>query len=532
MTVAQSTSKYDMRHNPVYQVDWSAEASGKRVSATKRRVRFRFGFSDPAAIEAGHSGMNCRGEEHEVVLVWSLTSGKQLVIADGKEVHFSLGKRTETRFETSWTMSGGHILKVVAHMTPPVFADPTGFRQFDLFLDGFSFHDMPKIYELGTRSSLAVTTADAQNYNNMEKSEYSPTSVAYENSYYANDGCQYYKPSGREEATDLEPEYGRRRSTASQFATPPKTKTPYQSESSPEQSTVATAESTVVDLLAGPVSTANNNLMITPEPQQQLTVQTVQDEFAPREDIPETPTFQNVANEILSAYTPTSEEAAAASNDVLALANQAYNPEQPNQQPQQYHQYQSPQKSSAVSQYQQHQVETYNYNNSPTVECQTPSSPVAEESSPNTLRPTMEPLSLEEMERRERPPMSEMEKAMKDLVNLSDLQETLETPEQLKSKARQQQNQTRRSKPLPATVPEWHLGKNASLGAIKENAPQKTPTKDVMRTHAFDPAAAQAGMMVCYGATTLPPTSGFGAGVHASHYGQQVPQLQPAYACH
>jgi len=52
------------------------------------------------------------------------------------------------------------------------------------------------------------------------------------------------------------------------------------------------------------------------------------------------------------------------------------------------------------------------------------------------------------------------------------------------------------------------LGKNAPLGAIKENASPKTPpTRDVMHTHAFDPA------------------SGFGAGIiaqHASHYyGQQ-----------
>ena len=140
-----------MRFNPVYQVDFKAEASGKRVSVSKRRVHFRFGFSDPAAMDAGCTGTNSRGEEHSVVLVWSLTSGKQLVIFDGKEVHFSHSKPTETRFETSWSMAGGHILKVVAHMGPPVFETP-GFRQFDFFLDGCSYFDMPKIYELGTRS--------------------------------------------------------------------------------------------------------------------------------------------------------------------------------------------------------------------------------------------------------------------------------------------------------------------------------------------------------------------------------------------
>ena len=110
----------------------------------------------------------------------------------------------------------------------------------------------------------------------------------------------------------------------------------------------------------------------------------------------------------------------------------------------------SQQYAVAVSQqYQQQQqrVDTCNYNSPPpVVESQTPSaSPVVaeESSSPNTiLRPTMEPLSLQEIERRERPTMSEMERAMKDLVNLSDLKETLETPEQLKSKAKQKQKQS------------------------------------------------------------------------------------------
>jgi hypothetical protein len=84
---------------------------------------------------------------------WSLASGKRLITADGQEVHFSLGKRAEGKFEASWTMHGGHMIKIVAHAAPALFYSPD-FRQFDLLLDGCSFFDMPKIFELGTSNAV------------------------------------------------------------------------------------------------------------------------------------------------------------------------------------------------------------------------------------------------------------------------------------------------------------------------------------------------------------------------------------------
>jgi len=134
----------------MYQIDFTAVASGKRIASSKRRVRWRFGFANLDALEAGQTGTDCRGEEHDVTIVWSITSGKRLVLADGKEVHFSHSRNNI--FDFSWTMRGNHVLKVVAHAQPPMSAQP-GFRQYDFFVDGQSFFIFPKVFRLGLAPS-------------------------------------------------------------------------------------------------------------------------------------------------------------------------------------------------------------------------------------------------------------------------------------------------------------------------------------------------------------------------------------------
>lgn len=106
----------------------------------------RFGFANPEALAAGLTGTDCRGEEHDVTIVWSITSGKRLVLADGQEVHYSNSRNSV--FDFSWTMRGSHVLKVIAHASPPVSATP-GFRQYDFFVDGQSFFTFPKVFRLG-----------------------------------------------------------------------------------------------------------------------------------------------------------------------------------------------------------------------------------------------------------------------------------------------------------------------------------------------------------------------------------------------
>jgi len=133
---------------PCYQIDFTAVASGKMVATTKRRIRWRFGFPNGAALDAGETGTACRGEEHDITIVWSIASGKRMILADGHEIHYSSNRGGEIDF--SWTMKGNHILKVIAHAAPPLTATP-GFRQYDLFIDGQSFFLMPKVFELGLK---------------------------------------------------------------------------------------------------------------------------------------------------------------------------------------------------------------------------------------------------------------------------------------------------------------------------------------------------------------------------------------------
>ena len=76
--------RYDLQRNPPYQINYRSKRAGKHITATKRRVTFQFGFSSAEAIASGEIEAACRGEEHEVVLIWSHVSGKRELFMDGK----------------------------------------------------------------------------------------------------------------------------------------------------------------------------------------------------------------------------------------------------------------------------------------------------------------------------------------------------------------------------------------------------------------------------------------------------------------
>jgi hypothetical protein len=112
----------------------------------------RFGFPNRDALDEGRSGTDCRGEEHDVIITWSVTSGKRQIMMNGKEVHYA-SNRTGI-MDHSWSSKGNHVMKIVCHAAAPMTANP-GFRQYDLFIDGQSFFTMPKVYELGVRGAAA-----------------------------------------------------------------------------------------------------------------------------------------------------------------------------------------------------------------------------------------------------------------------------------------------------------------------------------------------------------------------------------------
>ncbi|KAL3784926.1 hypothetical protein HJC23_000011 [Cyclotella cryptica] len=150
--------RYHPIDNPPYQINYRAKRSGKHITCTKRRVTFQFGFSNRDAIASGLTEGDCRGEEHEVVLIWSHVSGKRQIFMDGREIHMSKGPMGNTKFSHSWGI-GNHVLKIVANATPPTAEQARmndGARQFDLFLDGMSYFKFCQIYQLGTGSQLGT----------------------------------------------------------------------------------------------------------------------------------------------------------------------------------------------------------------------------------------------------------------------------------------------------------------------------------------------------------------------------------------
>ena len=104
-----------------------------------------------------------------------MTSGKKTVLLDGREVHHSVapkGNKFQGKFECSFNLGQHHIMKLVAHAAPPA-ANNNGFvqRQFDLWLDGLSFFEFAKLYELGRQGkvgghtqSRALAVAASQSY--------------------------------------------------------------------------------------------------------------------------------------------------------------------------------------------------------------------------------------------------------------------------------------------------------------------------------------------------------------------------------
>lgn len=190
MSVNNSAARPSQAKHPhVYQIDFTAVASGKRIASTKRRVRWRFGFANPEALANGQTGTACRGEEHDITLVWSITSGKRLVLADGQEVHYSSSRTNKLDF--SWTMRGNHVLKIVAHASPPLTAAP-GFRQYDFYVDGQSFFSFPKVFRLGLSpgaasprgASVNMSSGGYNKYNgNRSNSKPAPSSVEAPTNY-------------------------------------------------------------------------------------------------------------------------------------------------------------------------------------------------------------------------------------------------------------------------------------------------------------------------------------------------------------
>lgn len=103
--------------------------------------------------------MACRGQEHEVVLIWSVTSGKRTILQDGLEVFYSLSRGN--KFEHSWTSRGGILIKLIAYDF--VDSSPTGL-QYDLRIHGQSFFKVKNIKTLHQFQFIIIFIFFPQSY--------------------------------------------------------------------------------------------------------------------------------------------------------------------------------------------------------------------------------------------------------------------------------------------------------------------------------------------------------------------------------
>ncbi len=137
----------------LYQVSCTVVDCGRNLPKSKRCIRWRFGIIDEEARSNGANGMDCKGKEYEVTLLWSVTSGKRLVQLNGTQVHFSRGKRTDGKFQVQWNDEElGMEFVVIAHAAPPIRAREN-WKQFELRCNSKSFDDMIPVCSLGVDSS-------------------------------------------------------------------------------------------------------------------------------------------------------------------------------------------------------------------------------------------------------------------------------------------------------------------------------------------------------------------------------------------
>mmetsp|Transcript_39439 Transcript_39439/g.44940 ORF Transcript_39439/g.44940 Transcript_39439/m.44940 type:complete len:401 (+) Transcript_39439:2-1204(+) len=107
--------------------------------------------------------------------------------------------------------------------------------------------------------------------------------------------------------------------------------------------------------------------------------------------------------------------------------------------------------------------------------------------------------------------LDELSLAMQNLVNFEHMCEPLETPVKLTMKEAKETNKpSNKSQGLPPVKVAWHLGAQATLADIKANVPSReASTKEVMRINpVFDPAPPQTAMTFVHGepVTNQPPS--------------------------
>lgn len=119
-----------------YPITFSCTHTGRYVASSKRRIMWKFGSI--FEVEPGCDEY----EEHEVVLVWSVKSGKARLLWNGQDVSRlfpanSQQRRPMSTLEFAWRSGRGSTFRAIVH------ANPNGVKnQYEFFIDGASLSAM------------------------------------------------------------------------------------------------------------------------------------------------------------------------------------------------------------------------------------------------------------------------------------------------------------------------------------------------------------------------------------------------------
>lgn len=98
-----------------------------------------FGFTNV------RNGIECRGEEHEIVLTWSVVSDKVKVVWNKKDIsHYFASGGTSGIVDVNWQTTMGESFRILAHESPVSPSIP----QYNFFIDGYSIFYLQHVSEL------------------------------------------------------------------------------------------------------------------------------------------------------------------------------------------------------------------------------------------------------------------------------------------------------------------------------------------------------------------------------------------------
>jgi hypothetical protein len=103
-----------------------------------------FGFTNLLAAQEGKRGVDCKGEEHEVVLVWSVNSGKRRVFWNKTNItHLFRDERNTEHVDIEWKSRSGETFQISAYKAGIGVAP-----QYDLLIDRVSIFSLSHLSDL------------------------------------------------------------------------------------------------------------------------------------------------------------------------------------------------------------------------------------------------------------------------------------------------------------------------------------------------------------------------------------------------